>query len=312
METAIVFQPLPMERVWGGRHLEALYSKHLPPGAKIGESWEIVDRVEAQSVVDHGPFEGKTLNQLWMQHRSEIFGDGLPDSPRFPLLIKLLDARERLSVQVHPPASMAQQLGGEPKTEMWYFLSCDPNANIYAGLKKGYGKAEFENLLKRGEVEEALHEVRVQAGDCMFIPSGRLHAIGAGCVIAEIQQNSDTTYRVFDWNRMGLDGKPRELHIEQSLMSVDFADEEPGLQHPQDETLVSCDLFRTAKWVLDAPRKAAENGRFALFLCVEGVVNCGGEAFPPGQFFLIPANAPSDVTVAPASEQASLLRITLP
>jgi len=300
-----------MERVWGGRHLEALYGKHLPPGSKIGESWEIVDREEAQSVVDHGPYEGKTLHHLWTQHREEIFGTGLPDTPRFPLLIKLLDARETLSVQVHPPADRAEQLGGEPKTEMWYFLSCDPNANIYAGLKRGYDRKAFEELLETGNVEEALHEVRVHAGDCMFIPSGRLHAIGAGCVIAEIQQNSDTTYRVFDWNRMGLDGKPRELHVEHSLLSIDFEDEEPALQPRDGETLVSCDSFRTEKWELQDPRTATEGGRFALFLVIEGAVTCDEARLETGQFFLVPARN-EGLQVAPAKDAASVLRITIP
>ena len=215
-----------MERVWGGRRLESVLGKNLPPGAPVGESWEIVDREDAQSVVHDGELRGATLNHLWTQHRAKIFGTAYADhpAPRFPILIKLLDARERLSVQVHPPASIAPALHGEPKTEMWYFLDCLPGASIYAGLKRGVTRAAFETAMERGEVEQTLHQAPVQSGESIFIPSGRVHAIGDGCLIVEVQQNSDTTYRVFDWNRTGLDGVPRALHIPESMSSIDFED----------------------------------------------------------------------------------------
>ena len=144
-------------------------------------------------------------------------------------MIKILDAREKLSLQVHPPAGKAAELGGEPKTEMWFIADAAPGAELFVGLKRGVTRAEFEKKISEGSVAECFHRIPVHAGDAMFLPSGRVHAIGAGLVIFEIQQNSDTTYRVFDWNRVGLDGKPRELHVAQSFASIDFNDFEPKL-----------------------------------------------------------------------------------
>ncbi len=157
-------------------------------------------------------------------HGAELLGRKTGNSEPFPLLIKLLDARETLSLQVHPPAAKAKELGGEPKTEMWYVAAAEPRSELFVGLKRGVTREQFEAQLAAGTVAECFHRVPVTAGDAMFLPSGRVHALGGGLVIFEIQQNSDTTYRVFDWNRVGLDGKPRELHVPQSLASIDFQD----------------------------------------------------------------------------------------
>ncbi len=307
----IVFEPIFMERVWGGRSLENLFGKRLPAHGRIGESWEIVDRAEAQSVVHLGPLRGRTLHELWTNHRAEVFGSGVPDSPRFPLLFKLLDARERLSVQVHPPAHIASGLEGEPKTEMWYIIGHEGGADIFAGLRSGVTRAEFEQALRAGSVHETIHRLPVRTGDSIFLPSGRVHAIGAGNVIFEVQQNSDTTYRVFDWNRVGLDGKARQLHIEESLKSIDFEDFEPGLQVPEGETLVRCKWFHVEKWNLDGPRESCPPGEFAVFTVVDGAVQCAGAEFRPGDFFLVPATI-DDRTLKPANGPASLLRTTIP
>ena len=223
----LMFHPIFKERVWGGRVLEQLYQKPLPPTAPIGESWEITDRPEGVSVIANGPLAGKELRWLMEQHAKDLLGR--QSTGRFPLLVKILDARERLSLQVHPPAAVATQLGGEPKTEMWYIVDAAPDAELYVGLKAGVTRAEFERRIAEGSVAECVHRLKVKPGDAIFLPSGRVHAIGAGLVIFEIQQNSDTTYRVFDWNRVGLDGKPRELHVAQSLASIDFQDFEPSL-----------------------------------------------------------------------------------
>ena len=181
------------------------------------------------SEIANGPLAGKTLRWLMEEHSPELLGQAKSSAGRFPLLIKILDAHDKLSVQVHPPEKIARQLGGEAKTEMWYIADATPDAALYVGLKNGTTRAQFEQAIQTGTVADCVHRVAVKAGDVMFLPSGRLHAIGGGNVIFEIQQNSDTTYRVFDWNRPGTDGKPRELHVAQSLTSIDFDDFEPEL-----------------------------------------------------------------------------------
>jgi len=225
----LTFNPAFKERVWGGRNLERLYQKQLPPEIPVGESWEISDRAETTSVIRNGPLAGKSLRWLMEHCQAELFGDAQPTDSRFPLLVKILDADERLSLQVHPPDAIAKRLGGEPKAELWYVAATRPGAEIYAGLKHGVTRDEFTGRIRDGTVADCLHRLSVRPGDAIFLPGGRVHAIGAGVVIFEIQQNSDTTYRIFDWNRKGLDGKPRELQVEQSLQSIDFKDFEPKL-----------------------------------------------------------------------------------
>lgn len=225
----LTFHPIFKERVWGGRNLEKLYQKALPAGKVIGESWEISDRPDDASVIANGPLAGKDLRWLMEHHACELLGAGKENMKQFPLLVKILDAQEKLSLQVHPPAHKAVVLGGEPKTEMWYIAEATPDADLFVGLKQGVTREDFQQKISQGSVEECFHRIPVKKDDAIFLPSGRVHAIGAGNIIFEIQQNSDTTYRVFDWNRVGLDGKPRDLHVEQSLASIDFEDFEPSL-----------------------------------------------------------------------------------
>lgn len=307
----VVFAPIYQERVWGGSEFASRLGRPLPGTQPIGEAWEVVDREEAQSVVSAGPLCGKTLHELWTRHRAEIFGPRHADAgPRFPLLCKLLDARDRLSVQVHPPADVAPRLRGEPKTEMWYFLACDPGSRIYAGLVPGTTRASFEEKLGRGEVEDCLHVLPTREGDSIFIPSGRLHAIGEGNLIVEIQQNSDTTYRVFDWNRTGLDGKPRALHLEESMLSTDFADFAPPLAHLESGIVAECEHFRVEKKLLTRSEDLRPPGDFALVTVVGGRASCGDRPFAPGDFFLLAANAALPVT--PANGKCSVLVTTIP
>ena len=307
----ITFTPIYQERIWGGREFSTRLGRTLPGSRPIGEAWEVVDREEAQSVVADGLLRGKTLHELWTDHRAEIFGPRHAQAgPRFPLLCKLLDARDRLSVQVHPPSNIAPQLGGEPKTEVWYFLACDPGSRIYAGLAPGTTRASFADKLARGTVEECLHVLPTHEGDSIFIPSGRLHAIGEGNLIVEIQQNSDTTYRVFDWNRAGLDGKARELHIDESMQSIDFHDFAPPLAHVETGTIAACEHFRVEKKILTAPQDLRPTGDFALVTIVGGRATCGGQVCHPGEFFLLPANdAPP---VSPANGSCTVLVTTIP
>ncbi len=307
----ILFEPIFQERVWGGRRLESAFGKKIPPRKSIGESWEIVDRAEAQSVVRQGHWCGRTLHQLWSDHRREIFGDDVPDTPRFPLLAKLLDAREKLSLQVHPSAEVAASLGGEPKTEAWYVAAADPGAELFFGLRCGTKRDDFADALRKGAVAELVHRLTIKAGDTIFVPSGRLHAIGPGILIVEIQQNSDTTYRVFDWNRRDRDGRERELHLEQGTKSIAFDDFEPGVVRPEGELLVRCPEFTMEKWDLTAPRPALDRRGGALFFCLTGALEMAGVELRPGDFFLVPASA-RHTPLAPLAPFTSLLRVLLP
>ena len=298
----LLFQPVFMERVWGGRNLERLYQKPLPAGKVIGESWEISDRPEAVSVIANGPLAGKTLRWLMEEHRRDVLGTAADAAGRFPLLVKILDAQETLSVQVHPPARVAAELGGEPKTEMWFITDATPDAALYVGLKQGVTRAQFEQKIADGTVAQCLPRLPVKTGDAMFLPSGRLHAIGAGNVLFEIQQNSDTTYRVFDWNRTGLDGQPRALHVAPSLASIDFEDIEPRLIHSiysRNPTLAVRYLVNDPLFRVDACQ-AKRGARFHLrseSLQILGVVRgrlelkYGEMILPlkPGDFCLLPA-----------------------
>ena len=299
-----------MERIWGGRKLAELFGKKLPANKRIGESWEIVDRPEAQSVVANGPLRSKTLHELWTQHRTEIFGD-IPDAPRFPLLIKLLDAEEKLSLQVHPPESIAAKLDGEPKTECWYVAAADSGAELFIAFRKSITRDEFEKSLRGGSAAELVHPIPVKEGDAMFLPAGRFHGIGGGNVLVEIQQNSHTTYRVFDWNRLDESGKPRQLHVDQALECIDFNDVAPRLIEPKGELLVKHALFEIQKWNLDSPREIAPHGQFAMVCCLTGALSCAGVDLRPGEFFVVPASS-HDRQLKPQADGTTLLRVTIP
>jgi mannose-6-phosphate isomerase len=300
-----------VERIWGGRRLAELFGKDLPLNTRIGESWEIVDRPEAQSVVARGPLKGKTLHELWTEDRSAIFGD-VPDAPRFPLLFKLLDAHEKLSLQVHPPERSAGKLGGEAKTEFWYVADADPGAELLLGFRKPIQRAQFEKALRDGTAADCVHKIRVKPADAAFLPAGRLHAVSAGNVLIEIQQNSDTTYRVFDWNRVDPNtGNRRELHIEQALQCIDFNDVAPKLVESRDELLVRHQSFEIEKWSLDSPRDVAPVGQFAIVCCLTGKLCCATINLAPGEFFLVPAEL-RDEPLKPLAQKTSLLRVTIP
>ena len=316
----LTFHPIFKERVWGGRNLERLYQKNLPPVAPIGESWEISNRPGDVSVVANGPFAGKDLHWLMEQHARELLGDAKPAmGNRFPLLCKILDTREKLSLQVHPPAHKAAELGGEPKTEMWFVADAAPGAELFVGLKRGVTRQEFEKKIKTGEVADCFHRISVRTGDAMFLPSGRVHGIGAGLVIFEIQQNSDTTYRVFDWNRVGLDGKPRELHVAQSLASIDFSDFEPAPvlskfagEEIKTRPLVKDPLFNVEAVKMDSGARLESKARkLQIVAVVSGrfEIKSGSTSvnLAAGQFCLIPAGL--DRTEISATAQTTLLRV---
>jgi mannose-6-phosphate isomerase len=316
----LTFQPIFKERVWGGREIERLYGKQLPPDIPIGESWEISDRPGDASVITNGSLAGKDLRWLMDNRAPELLGDAKPAGKNsFPLLCKILDAREKLSLQVHPPADKAARLGGEPKTEMWFIADAAPGAELYVGLKRGVSRAEFEKRIQDGGVAECFHRIPVRAGDSMFLPSGRVHAIGAGLVIFEIQQNSDTTYRVFDWNRVGLDGKPRELHVAESLASMDFNDFEPALVQNRfvGDEIKSRPLVKSPLFTVEALGMKAGTGlnlsprKLQIIAVVRGQleVKSGSVSvsLADGQFCLAPASL--EQTGVSAKSDATLLRI---
>src|SRR5688500_6440123 len=282
------FTPIYQTRVWGGRALETIFGRELPDAQPYGESWELVDRPEAQSVVQSGLLAGTSLHALWADHRREVFGTAVrrPGAPRFPVLIKVLDCRDELSIQVHPPPAVAASLGGEPKTEMWFVADAAPGARLYAGVRSGVTRARFETALRDGTVADCVHQLSPRAGDSLFVPRGRIHALGAGLVVFEIQQNSDTTYRVFDWNRAGLDGKPRALHIQESLASIDFADVEPALGAVSG-VLAECDDFRVTRARTGHP---APRGIGRLIMPI-APTRWAGEMLRPGDLTLCPASA---------------------
>lgn len=282
MTTPLFFEPIYKERVWGGQGLHSSLKRKLPPGKKIGESWDVVDRPEAQSVVSRGPAAGSTLRQLIKSRSEEIMGPAYPPERPFPILVKWLDCQDRLSLQVHPPAAVAPGLGGEPKTENWYIAETVPGAHLIVGLKEGATREVFEEAIGNETVEGCAHRFPVRKGHSILVRSGQIHAIDAGNLILEIQQNSDTTYRVFDWGRVGLDGQARELHVAESLASIDFTDIEPSPLEPieGDALLAQCREFVIRKLQMETGRAVRFGGKeqARLLHVVSGQVRIEGEA----------------------------------
>src|SRR6266550_4651871 len=250
-----------------------------------------------------------TFNPLFQERNWG--GSKLADVPRFPLLIKLLDAQEKLSLQVHPPQEIAESLGGEAKSEFWYVMAAERNAEIFVGLRKSMTRDQFEDAVHSGTVADCIHAIRMKNGAAMFLPSGRFHAIGAGNLLVEVQQNSDTTYRVFDWNRVDDQGKPRQLHVDQALQCIDFNDVAPKLITPKGELLARHQLFEVQKWNPKSAHDIAPIGQFAIVLCLSGAMQCAGVDFTPGESFLVPASL-QDRSIHPRGEGTSLLRVTIP
>ncbi|MDF1753775.1 MAG: class I mannose-6-phosphate isomerase [Verrucomicrobiales bacterium] len=307
------FQPIYQSRIWGGRRLETKLGRKLPDDSTpFGESWEISAREEADSkVISPGKYEGQTLTEIWSnpESKNEIFGPDAPNADRFPLLCKILDAQDKLSIQVHPPTEIAEKLNGEPKTEVWYIAGAEKDAKLYVGVKSGVTEAGFRTALENGTAEDQVHVLHPAKGDFIFIESGRLHAIGAGLLIYEIQQNSDTTYRVYDWNRVGLDGAPRQLHIEESLMCIDFDDVEPELDSTDNEVLCECEHFRLEEHSVTRNESinSAVAGRFAILTVVEGEIAWENETAREGDFLIVPHGATTEIT---ATSDATVLLTT--
>jgi mannose-6-phosphate isomerase len=247
------FSPLFRSYIWGGNRLATQLGKTPPNEGIWAESWEVIDHPDAESVVANGPLAGQTIRSLMSSFPAEMMGSS-PDSrdsaERFPILLKYLDCQRDLSVQVHPNDEYGAKMPkpDRGKTEAWYVIDAEPGAILYAGLKAGVTREDLIRSLAAGTTADLLHVLKPRAGDCVFIPAGTVHALGAGLLVAEIQQASDCTFRLFDWNRVDRDGKPRELHIEQALEVIDVDSGPREFVRPKDEstgwrTLVECDKF---------------------------------------------------------------------
>ena len=293
------FHPLIKRTIWGGRRLGDCLGKPVGSASDYAESWEIVDCGEDQSVVMEGDLAGRTLSQLLATHRQSLIGDTC-DYPSFPLLLKYLDCNRVLSVQVHPDDHYGQAMPTPTlgKTEAWYIVAAEADSLIYAGLKEGISRRELSEAVEAGQTEQVLHSFRPAAGDCLYIPAGTVHALGAGLLVAEIQQTCNTTFRLFDWNRVDHAGKARALHIQQAL---DVTDYEQGPVHPRRvdlvsagwQNLVECDKFILRS--LELGEDGFDGGRFHLITVPRGraELTCDGATLVlnTGESVLVPACA---------------------
>ena len=315
------FEPILRRYLWGGRRLGTVLGKSLADGNNYAESWEIVDHQEDQSVVAGGPLAGCPLQQLVTRYGVQLFGRHHPQE-QFPLLFKFLDSQKRLSVQVHPNDEQARQLAPPDlgKTAAWVVLAAEPGSKIYAGLKPGVDCEQLRQHVEQGTCEQALHAFEPAVGDCLLILAGTVHALGEGLLTAEIQQASDTTFRLFDWNRVDADGHPRELHIEQSLQTIDFSRGPiaPQLPQPADrpgvEQLIRCDKFVLNRWKLDRPATMGGDRRFRLLAVIEGKLEVTGDHLDSplqiGDTLLLPAEC--GATLLTPQGRAVFLEMYLP
>jgi mannose-6-phosphate isomerase len=315
----LLFAPLYRRYIWGGRGFAAAFGRPLPPGDDYAESWELVDRGGDQSVVRAGPLAGTTLGQLVRERAAELFGHAATSA--FPLLFKFLDARRVLSVQVHPDDQRAARLDppDRGKTEAWYVVAAEPGSRIYAGLKPGVGPAELEAAIRAGTCEEVLHAFEPKPGDCVFIPAGTVHAIGAGLLVAEIQQSSDVTYRLFDWNRTGPDGRPRPLHIEAGVEAVTRTGPvDPALRgataDPAVQRLAACEFFALDEVRPHGSWRCGGDGGCHFLAVIAGTASLPDPwSLPqlgPGDCVLLPASAGEQVVGVGVGTK--ILRVAVP
>lgn len=311
------FIPVFRQYIWGGRRLGDILGKPIGPEPRYAESWEVVDHGEDQSVVAEGPLRGRTLRSLVRDFGSELWS-GRMQEDAFPLLLKYLDCNRVLSVQVHPDDAYAAAMDPPDlgKTEAWYVIEADPGSVIYAGLERGIDREAFATAIRAGQVADILQTIPARRGDCIFIPAGTVHALGAGILVAEIQQSSDTTFRVFDWNRVGDDGHPRALHIDQALAVADYERGEVTPQTPQllpdgGERLVRCDQFILDRYAGTRPTSLEGSGGRILTVVDGGGTlqwSDGELSLPRGQSVLVPA-AVGAVDFLPLGGGATLLSV---
>ncbi|MDO8136388.1 MAG: mannose-6-phosphate isomerase, class I [Candidatus Brocadiales bacterium] len=315
------FKSIYKRTPWGGERLRSIFGKDIPSGEKIGESWEIAALGNDNTLVANGTYKGVSLRQLLEERRAEVLGDsvGYDGLKRFPLLIKFIDTAERLSLQVHPDDSYASSHESPRewgKTEAWYIIEAEPGAWVIRGAREGTTREGFLEALESGRLEECLNFLPVCSGDALFIPPGTLHAVGAGIVLLEVQQNSDLTYRVYDW------GRPRELHQRKALEVIDFSPSEdrvrPVLLSPQPqkgELLVDCEKFIMELWDLSQPHEIRGLYTFDIITIIEGKAGIyygeeGNLEVSPGESLLIPAKL-QGYSISPR-ERCKVVRASLP
>lgn len=320
----LFLEPIYRRYLWGGRRFETTLGRTLPAGDDFAESWELVDHGSDQSVVAAGPLAGQPLGDL-VRHRPQELLGSRHRGGSFPLLFKFLDACRDLSVQVHPDDARAALLSPPDlgKTEAWYVIDAVPGSRIYAGLKTGVDRATFTAAIQAGRCEDVLHSFEPLAGDCVFIPAGTVHAIGAGLVVAEIQESSDVTYRLYDWNRTGPDGKPRPLHVEAGLEAVTHFGPVAPLRRPAGlpggtRPLVRCEYFVFEEVLPPGDWSVGGDDRWHFLAVLEGEVRLDPTwGLPPlrkGGTVLLPAAIGRQSLAATALGAAppAMLHVTLP
>lgn len=323
METSLYplkFEPILKDKIWGGTRLKTMLYKEISPANCCGESWEVSGLVGDESMITNGFLAENNLNELLEIYMTELVGEknyekyGLG----FPLLIKFIDAQDNLSVQVHPNDELAQRKYGQSgKTEMWHVIASEPGSGLYVGFNKTVSKSQFEEAIANGTVEEVLQFYPVQPGDTFMIPAGTVHAIGKGVLLAEIQQPSDITFRVFDWNRLDDEGNSRELHVQEALEAIDFDHQtdnfkvECQLQLNKTVRLVRSQYFNTSLLEFDQPlnKSFVEIDSFVIYMCLDGQILLAygdeRERLETGEVVLIPAEM-EEVQLLPARKSKVL------
>ncbi|MDF3128773.1 class I mannose-6-phosphate isomerase [Kiritimatiellaeota bacterium B1221] len=322
--TPLRFHPVYQPYIWGGEKLRSRLGRTDTPEGIVAESWEISSREDGMGVVSEGVHSGKTFQALLKEDAGGLLGRRVKKDD-FPLLIKVLDAAKTLSVQVHPNDETAAKFGGEAKTETWYILEADPGACVYCGIQNGVSPEQFRAAIADNTLEPLLKKIPVKAGDAIFVPGGRVHAIASGCLLLEVQQNSNTTYRIYDWGRVDAQGQGRQLHIDQALQVSIFEEEGSALTPakplsplaglPREQIMIS-PYFLLEKLSLDCQASLPGNPEsFQVLFAIDGdlEVSSGGEAVkvPAGSSVLIPAAAPA-TDVKALSGAMHFMRITQP
>ena len=304
------FEPIDKPMLWGGRQLATLLGRAFPDAhARIGEAWDLVDRPQDQSRVMNS---AETLHDLWTgPDRMSIFGRRAPDAERFPILIKLIDAAENLSIQVHPPRAIAEKRGYESKDEVWYFLHAQKDACVYAGFRERMTQEELRHALSSGTAAACLHRLPTMPDEAMFIPAGRVHSIGGGNLLLEVQTSGDTTLRLDDWGRVDASGHPRALQTEEALACVDFDDVRPTFIQPHGARIIATPHFELRRLWLDAHQsfeQPMDADSFEYWFVARGSVSFEGRSWRMGEAALIAASAGS-VQVQTEGEPAVILRV---